>query len=375
MQSGIPAGADYNQEMSKLTAKSIYLHIPFCKSKCSYCSFVSFAGKENLIHEYFVALNQEVKQELKLSLPPFETVYIGGGTPSLADSKYYKELLSIIPLSNNAEITIEVNPGTVTQKYLESLLSIGINRLSIGVQCFDDDILKVLNRPHTAQDAIDTVKWAQNAGFKNISIDLIYGLPYQTLNGWLQTLQKALELNVQHISAYGLKIEEGTKLTEMPAKNFPTEDETVEMYLKTIKILENNGYNHYEISNFSKRGYESRHNLTYWENKQYYGFGLSAHGYINGIRYSNTSDLSEYLHNPLQKSEEKLLTQAEIQEEALFLGLRLRQGVDITPYNGKYDKIFEKYTNLGMMELKNNTLRLTVQGVLLSNNILAEFLE
>ncbi|OGI02917.1 MAG: hypothetical protein A2Y25_09900 [Candidatus Melainabacteria bacterium GWF2_37_15] len=356
--------------------KSIYIHVPFCKSKCSYCNFISFAGKENLVEKYFKALEQEITCNLSGLKTKFSTLYIGGGTPSIIDSAYYEKLLSLINMRNDAEITIEVNPGTVDGEYLKKLKEIGFNRLSIGVQCLDNSILKTLNRLHTVENTINTVKAAKESGFNNINIDLIYGLPGQTLSGWQKMLCQAIELDVQHISAYGLKIEEGTKFYRNPPQNLPDEDEVVQMYLKTIEILEQNDFKHYEISNFSKPGYESRHNLTYWNNEEYFGFGLSAHGYVDGVRYSNNQNLEKYIINPLKKESEKLLSEAERNEEAIFLGLRLRKGIDISEsFYKRFGYIIEKYSSLGLMSMENNVLTLTPEGILLSNNILAEFIE
>lgn len=317
----------------------------------------------------------DIINSLKSSDNRYETIYIGGGTPSLINIKFYERLLSKIIVSKSAETTIEVNPGTVSYEYLKNLRKIGFNRLSIGVQSFNDDILKILNRTHTSEEAKITVHDAQKAGFQNISIDLIYGLPRQSLDDWKETLYHAINLDVQHISAYGLKIEENTEFYKNPPQELPDEDEVVKMYLQTIKILEENGFEHYEISNFCKPVHESRHNLAYWNNEEYFGFGLSAHGYVNGARYSNTGNLDAYIANPLIKTEERLLTDVEKQEETIFLGLRLRKGIDITGLNGKYDDIIQKYIEMGMMKLENNYLSLTHEGILLSNNILAEFID
>jgi len=396
-------------------SKNLYIHIPFCKSKCHYCNFISFANKNEFIKPYFAALRQEIEyyfeECIASSQAPrndnnlLETIYIGGGTPSVVDFVFYKDLFKflsgLINISPNAEITMEINPGTVDLDYLKNIRDLGINRLSIGVQSFDDKILKRINRIHNSEEAIKTVNLAQEAGFENISIDLIYGLPEQTSENWEKTLNQALTLGINHISTYGLKIEENTEFFRQQPKNLPDDEQQSRIYLKTIEIFENNGFNHYEISNFSKKGFESRHNLCYWKNQEYFGFGLSAHGYLDGIRYSNTENLEEYLENPTKRAFENPVTPSERIEEAIFLGLRLVEGINTEEFKihygidirQKYSKIIEKYINYGFMACENHmrsgsvcgngqfsqkahshALKLTKHGILLSNSILADFL-
>ena len=368
--------------------KNLYIHIPFCASKCHYCNFISFSGKNQFIASYFAALKTEMKFCIgRQGAIDLETIYIGGGTPSVVDSCFYKEIFGLLSkltcISLDAEITMEINPGTVNINYLKEIRDIGINRLSIGVQSFDDKILKYINRIHSSQEAIETVKTAQKAGFANISIDLIYGLPEQTIEGWETTLNKALSLGINHISTYGLKIEEGTEFSRHLPKNLPDDEVQSQIYLKTIDILENNGFNHYEISNFSKKGFESRHNLCYWKNKKYFGLGLSAHGYLDDIRYSNTENLEEYLKDPTKSAFENKISAPGKIEEAVFLGLRLTEGINAKEFKlnygidiyQKYSKIIEKYIDYGFMTYDSSkNLKLTKHGILLSNSILADFL-
>ncbi len=354
--------------------ESIYIHIPFCMQKCNYCNFISYPEKRDRISDYFRALENETRYGLDKQKSRYSTVFIGGGTPSTADSFYYERILSIIPTRDDAEITIEVNPGTITAEYLAELLKIGVNRLSTGVQSFNNETLKLLNRPHSAEEAVGAVGLAKSEGFDNISIDLMYGLPGQNFNEWVKTLYKALELDIQHISTYGLKIEDGTEFARNTPSNLPDEDENADMYLKTIEILTANGFNHYEISNFCKPGYESRHNLAYWDNREYFGFGVAAHGYIERVRYINKETLEDYIANPLVKASEKELSESKIIEEQIFLGLRQLKGIDISGFKGKYDSIINKYSSMGLMKRENNMLMLTPQGILVSNNILAEFI-
>ena len=366
--------------------KNLYIHIPFCISKCHYCNFISFSGKNELLEQYFSALKKEIKFYFADCNQTLETIYIGGGTPSVADFRFYQEIFNLLSdliiISPDAEITMEINPGTVDLDYLKNIRALGINRLSIGVQSFDDKILKFINRIHNSKEAIKTIEIANQAGFGNISIDLIYGLPDQTPENWEETLNHALNLDINHISTYGLKIEENTEFSRHLPKNLPDDEIQSQIYLKTIEILENNGFNHYEISNFGLKNFESQHNLCYWKNKEYFGLGLSAHGYLNRVRYSNTENLEEYLINPVKRAFENQISATERIEEAIFLGLRLTEGINTKEFKINYgidlyqnhSKIIEKYINYGFMSYQNSYLKLTKQGILLSNSILAEFL-
>lgn len=367
---------------------SVYIHIPFCKNKCAYCNFVSFTDKNSLIKLYIDELKNELKTTLsKLTAPKLKTIYIGGGTPSLLPinkiAKIVEELSANAIVSKDIEFTIEVNPGTVDKEYLSSLRSMGINRLSMGVQSFNDNILKRINRQHNSEEAVKCIQWAKEAGFNNISIDLIYGLPEQTLDNWSETLERAVSLDVNHISAYGLKIEAGTEFYKNPPKCLPDEDLNADLYVKTIEFLETKGFFQYEISNFARKGFESKHNLTYWQNQNYFGFGIASHGYIDDKRYSNTSDLNVYLSNENKKEEERFVSNQEQIEEAIFLGLRLNKGINLVEFEAEYkvdllkshEKIIQKYCKNGFMILDDNFLKLTTEGFLLSNCILADFID
>lgn len=372
----------------KRPLNSLYIHVPFCKSKCYYCNFVSLVNINNYAESYVNTLLREIESVFNnRKNPPLKTIYIGGGTPSLMDIKYLDKIFSQInnltAISQNTEITLEINPGTVDIEYLKNLKSLGINRLSIGVQSFDDKILKAINRIHNAKEAIETVKMVNKAGFNNINIDLMYGLPYQDMNIWENTLNNAIKLEINHISTYGLKIEEGTVFGKNIPSNLPDEDLIVSMYADMTNILTNKGFNQYEISNFALSGYESKHNLAYWHNEEYFGLGLSAHGYIDGIRYSNTENIEEYIKNPLLKLSEHKVSFQEAVEEGIFLGLRLIEGINIEKFNKeynidlykKYGKIIEKHISSGFLELKEGFLKLTPNGILISNSILADFIE
>lgn len=355
-------------------ATSVYIHIPFCKSKCKYCSFISFPALEYK-SEYIVALEKEIKHHYNGEL--LKTLYFGGGTPSLLEVSEIEKLLGHFNYNSATEITVELNPETLTQEYLNDLKKIGVNRLSLGCQTFNDNILNTIGRRHNALQVKKAVTLAKNAGFNNISLDFIYGLPNQTTENFIDDLKQATELNIQHISLYGLKIDEGCYFYNNPPQNLPSNDEQADMYLKAIEFLSPN-FKHYEISNF---GIPSQHNLNYWNNENYYGFGIAAHGYINNVRYSNFETIEEYIQNPTKHNEEISLSLQEQLEEAIFLGFRKMNGIDITKINNtynidfenKYRKILDKYNEYFVKTPKGYSLN--NEGILISNNILSEFLE
>jgi len=357
--------------------KNAYIHIPFCKSKCNYCSFISFVDLE-LKDAYLYALKKQITCEYKGE--KLNTLYFGGGTPSLLNIDDYIDLFSFLKFENNAEITVEVNPNNIYLEYLEELYRLGVNRLSIGAQTFNDETLKLIGRKHNSTQITAAVKCAKEAGFKNISLDLIYGLPNQTINDFLEDLKLAVNAGIQHISIYGLKIEDGCYFYINHPKDLPDLDLQAEIYLKTVEFLKNAGFNHYEISNFAKFGFESKHNLNYWDNNSYYGFGCSASGYLGNIRYTNKTDLQKYIEKPLSKSFGQELSKQEILEEAIFLGFRKISGIDIEEINKnfdinfeqKYTKILQKYSEYFIKTQKGYAL--TINGILISNDILAEFI-
>ncbi|MBE7712080.1 MAG: radical SAM family heme chaperone HemW [Cyanobacteria bacterium SIG31] len=360
-------------------AKSVYIHIPFCKSKCKYCSFISFCNIEN-IRVYLSSLMKEIKFSYKGE--QLKTLYFGGGTPSLLSAEQLEKIIKIFNLDKDTEITLEVNPDDASLEYLSALKQIGINRLSIGSQTFNDEILNSIGRRHNSKQTINAVKMAKQVGFGNISLDLIYGLPGQTIDILKKDLEIISTLGVQHISTYGLKIEEDSYWGKFPPENLPDDDMQADMYLEVNDYLESKGYKRYEISNFALNNYESKHNLNYWNNDEYYGFGVAAHGYNDGIRYSNTCSFKNYLHNPLQHSEEHVQTKIEKLEEEIFLGFRKESGVNVSRIKDRYDIDFEiKYKEIlnkfspKYIKKTPQGYKLTLEGVLLSNNILAEFLE
>ena len=358
--------------------RACYIHIPFCLSKCKYCSFVSF-NKPELITGYIYSLLKEISENYKGE--NLQTLYFGGGTPSLISIELLSKVIKKFNLKDNTEVTIEVNPDDCNLDYLKDLKDIGFNRLSIGSQTFDDNLLKIIGRRHNSKQIFDTVQNAKSAGFKNISLDLIYGLPTQTTDKIKKDLEKYLELDIQHISTYGLKIDSGSYWGKHNPDNVPDDDTQADMYELINNILPHAGYERYEVSNFAKQGYESKHNLTYWNNEEYYGFGVSSHGYVNGVRYSNYCTIEEYLDNPTSHEYGRILNEQEKLEEEIFLGFRKTSGVNIEKikekfgidFKNKYKKILEKYADY-IIETEQG-YAFNLKGTMLSNEILPEFIE
>ena len=359
--------------------KSVYIHIPFCSSICSYCDFSKFYYNEVWVNQYLEALNNEIDLNYKGEV--LNTLYIGGGTPSCLNIEQLTKLFNIIKkfnLSTKVEFTFECNVENINKEKLEFLYKKGVNRLSIGVQTFNNDLLKILNRHHTKEEVIEKINLAKSIGFNNINVDLIYAIPKEDMNILKNDLDLFLSLNINHISTYSLIIEPNTKLYIDKFKNID-EDLDYEMYKYICTKLKKNGYNHYEISNFAKDGYESSHNLTYWNNEEYYGFGLGASGYVNGVRYDNTKNLNKYLNkNYIYESHE--LELKETIENEFILGLRKVKGIN--------KKIFQDKYNINIKDI-NHVKKLITDGKLLededniyinpkylytSNDILIEFL-
>ena len=376
----------------------IYIHIPFCKRKCSYCDFISFSNKDNLINSYVEALKKEI-EKFNFSKYNVTTIYLGGGTPSYIKENYIKEILDLLKekLINNKvswqdlEITIEVNPGTVTKEKLEVYKEVGVNRLSIGLQSTNNSLLKQIGRIHKFEDFLDTYNIAKEVGFDNINVDLMIALPNQTIEDIKESLEKIVNLNPSHISVYSLIVEEGTLLEKQIDEGkmrLPSDEEERRMYWYVKNFLELHGYNHYEISNFSKKGKESKHNLNCWNQEEYIGFGLASHSYINGIRFCNTSNLEEYIKNiddnNINKNREVEERQEREDEEKEFmmLGFRKIEGVDISKFKEKYQenplflfrKELDKLVSEGLIEVDLNNIRLTNKGLDLANIVFEEFI-
>lgn len=359
--------------------KSAYIHIPFCRSKCHYCSFVSFNRLE-LKEQYLNALKEEIKHFYDGEV--LNTLYLGGGTPSILSANEIAPILRLFRHNENTEITMELNPDDCDYVYLRILRDLGINRISFGCQTFNDAILKLINRRHDSKQVVESVKIAQNAGFKNISLDFIYGLPEQSAEMFYSDLKQAVKLGIQHISLYGLKLEEGCYFYNHLPERLPDDDEQADMYLGAIEFLQSAGFEHYEVSNFCLPDFYSRHNLTYWNNEEYYGFGVAAHGYKNGVRYGNSETIEEYLTNPIKHKTDKFLTPQEKLEEEIFLGFRRMSGIDISHINTKYsidfvekyNEILKKYEGLNLIEKTSKGYKFTPNGILVSNVVLADFL-
>jgi len=375
---------------------SLYLHIPFCIRKCSYCDFTSFDQPLISPASYVELLLKELRLRSG-SLEPHvvATLYFGGGTPSLLSPAQICSLLDAIKnhfiVAKDVEITLEANPGTVTLASLEGYLGAGVNRLSIGIQSLDDRQLKVLGRIHSAADARTAFESARAAGFSNISIDLMHGLPGQTLDAWQGTLQEAVAMKPEHISVYGLSIEAGTPFAlkaEQGALHLPEEELAAAMFELTAAALCSAGYEHYEISNFARPGCRSRHNQVYWQRGNYLGFGAGAHSFLNvpgyGKRWENPATLAEYaaaVSNKNLADRGVALTEKEAMAEFMFLGLRLLEGVDKEEFvrqfgrelEEAFPKVVGKFCERGLLQEQGTMLRLTSKGLLLANLVMQEF--
>ena len=371
----------------------IYVHIPFCKSKCYYCDFVSYDNKNEKIDKYIDTVLAEIEDNSKNFTKDHivTTIYFGGGTPSFLESKYIKKVLEDIRrnfnISSDAEITLEVNPGTITEEKLKTYQMCGINRLSIGLQTTNDRLLKTIGRIHSYSEFLSTYNLARKIGFNNINVDLIFALPNQSLDDLKLDLENIIELNPEHISTYSLIIEKGTKIEKLIEDNsdeykLPDDETERKMYWYIKNTLEKNGYKHYEISNFSKKGYESKHNTNCWLQKEYLGFGAAAHSFIDGKRYSNKKILSEYIFNFKSKDVDEDLNREDTAKEYMMLGLRMIDGVSISAFEQKFKLNplmyfrFEihKLTEENLIEVDLDNIRLTKKGLDFANIVWEEFI-
>jgi len=332
-----------------------------------------------MIIEYVYALLKDISENYRGE--ELRTLYFGGGTPSLLPVDLISKIIKCFKFQSDYELTLEINPDDAGLEYFQQLKKLGVNRLSIGSQTFDDSILKLIGRRHNSAQIFDAVNFAKEAGFENISVDLIYGLPTQTVDGLKKDLEKFLSLGIQHISTYGLKVDEDCYWSKKPPTLLPSDDEQADMYEGVNDILDNAGFYRYEISNFAQKGFESKHNLNYWDNNEYYGFGAAAHGYIDGVRYSNFCTLEKYMGKPHIHEYGTTLTEQEMLEEEIFLGFRKRSGVNVEEIKKKFGINFEdnykdvlaKYSDY--IERTPSGYTLNLKGVLISNLILSEFLE
>lgn len=382
----------------------LYIHIPFCRQKCFYCDFPSFAGREKKIDKYLQALEQEfalLRQgrqqkdgagDTERKFAP-RTIYIGGGTPTVLNHDQLGKLLDIVQkyvaVAKAEEFTVEMNPGTVDREKLLLLQQAGANRLSVGVQSFDDNCLQKIGRIHTAQEAVDIIELAHNLGFDNISLDLIYGLPQQDREILTRSVERALTLPVQHISIYGLQLEEGTafqRMADMGKLQLPTDELVEVMHDYIVEKLPEAGYQRYEISNYALPGYESKHNLSYWQDVDYLGLGSGAHSYWQGTRYENPRSIDDYISvleaGRLPATLEEQVDRQAHMEEYCFLGLRTAAGIDKNLFQQKfgvdlftiYGRTIEKLVAQDLLQHTARGIALTPLGMKYGNQVFGEFL-
>jgi oxygen-independent coproporphyrinogen-3 oxidase len=376
-----------------MNTAGIYIHIPFCRSRCSYCDFATGIYERPLAERYVEALVKEIEAWDEVSPRPVNTIYFGGGTPSLLSPAQVGAILETVyarfEVESGAEVTMEMNPGTVTPEIVAAFRQLGINRASFGAQTFDDRELARLGRSHTTEDTTNTFKLLRDAGFENVSFDLIAGLPGQTVSGWRYNLDRALALRPEHLSFYLLEVHEGTPLAEHIRKGIqprPDDELAAEMYELMLGRANAAGYEHYEISNLCLPGNESRHNTKYWIGAPYYGFGCSAHSFDGkDRRWSNERDVARYVELVEQAQdpivEQVKLTPDEVRAEAVFLGMRMMRGVSVEQYQRtfgvdlrtEHKSDLERFRNAGLIEFDGDLLRLTSSGALLSNEVFAVF--
>ncbi len=362
----------------------LYLHIPFCRSKCAYCDFYSLAHSEEKMDAYVTALCNHLREVAPTATNhTVDTVYFGGGTPSYLGNKRILQVLQTIKknyhLARDAEITLEANPDSIgTWQELRTLRRAGVNRISLGVQSSDDAVLRSIGRIHTWQQVVDAAAAVRRAKIPDLSLDLIYGLPDQTMEQWEKTLSDAISLHPQHLSCYGLKLEEGTPLWQRRDHlTLPDDDQQADMYLFAVEFLRQTGYEQYEISNFAQPGKHSRHNLKYWQLGEYAGFGPGAHSDFGGVRYAYTRDLNAYIAGDLRLSESENIVSREREREYIMLSLRTTQGIDRRTFENRYrhrfdplEKLFVLYEQHGLCHRTEGGWALTPKGFLVSNSII-----
>lgn len=374
--------------------QAVYFHIPFCEQICHYCDFAKVYLKNQPVDEYLDMMAKEMQNTVhRFGASKMKTMYVGGGTPTSLNikqlDKFLNSIHSTFTLQTNYEFTFEANPNNIDFEKLTLLKDYGVNRLSIGVQTFDDDLLRQIGRDHTEEHIYQIIMHARKAGFHNISIDLMFGLPMQTVDKFELSIDKALSLDIDHVSAYGLQVEPKTVFYNRMRQgklDLPSEESEVEMFELLINKLTDHGFEHYEISNFAKSGKESKHNLTYWNNEPYYGIGAGAHSYVANVRRSNAIPLKKYMTLLSEEGfpyvEETTITKHNKIEEELFLGLRKRAGISKTRFYEKYnvsiDELFgdviHELINKELIQTDGETIRLTDKGVFLGNEVFQAFL-
>lgn len=369
---------------------SLYIHIPFCVRKCLYCDFPSFSGMESIFDDYVRMLCREIDETYSdYRGMEVKSIFVGGGTPSVLPpdllGRISDKIFSRFDVDSKAEITIETNPGTLDAKKLGEMKSMYFNRLSMGLQAWQDRLLKKLGRIHTADEFETNFLQARDAGFKNINVDLMFALPAQSLDDWQETLEKVMKLRPEHISAYSLIIEEGTPFFDMFDRGELKEIDEVtdrKMYYLAKEMLYDKGYKQYEISNFAKEGFECYHNKVYWRTEEYQGFGLGAHSYAGGVRFHNTYDMKEYLRGEGFRLDKEFLSLQEKQEEFMFMGLRMNEGVSEAEFLRRFGESMDSVYGDEIKELiseellvkKDGRLSLTDRGVDISNSVFEKFI-
>lgn len=369
-------------------AEFLYIHIPFCVRKCLYCDFLSVPHVTSLAEKYIDALCREVMLR-KGSTGPLRAIYVGGGTPSILSdallTKLFDCLKDSLLFSHGIEVTVEANPGTLTESGIRSMLSAGVNRISIGIQSLHEQELKTLGRIHSADEARLSAEMLKRFGLRNLSVDLMYGIPGQTLRTWKETLSAAVDLSPAHISAYELTPEKGTPihgLISSGAVSLPDDDMIIEMYESAIDYLGSAGFDHYEISNFARPGFRCVHNLNYWNRGDYAGFGAGAHSFINGVRSRNANDIQEYISCPdaqgIQSGEPHIVSPNEASKEFLFLGLRKREGIMVREAAAMGIDLVPRCRELfseGYLATDGTHVRLTGKGLVISNTVIVRLFE
>jgi len=369
-------------------AEFLYIHIPYCVRKCLYCDFLSLPFNEQAVRRYVESLCWELKIK-RNSAGILRTIFIGGGTPTLMPEDCFNQLFSCLrenfELSPESEISVEANPGTVNTSKIESLLSLGVNRISLGIQSFHDNELTTLGRVHTAAEALEAVRLIKSSGFENFSVDLMYGIPGQRIETWEETLSKTVDLSPSHISSYELTPEEGTPLSQLIRDNavrMPEEELVLDMYDHAIDFLQSQGYEHYEISNFALSGYKCLHNLNYWERGEYIGAGAGAHSFIQGVRSRNTGDIKRYIdslsNDIVPETEATVISSEEAIKEFIFLGLRKTEGIALTEAIKLRPHFIEGCKELidsSHLAISEDHLRLTRKGLPVSNMVIVRLFE
>ena len=373
----------------------LYIHIPYCIHKCGYCDFNSHPIRQDEMDHYIDALVVEMKHYAKIycNTNSIRTIFLGGGTPTTLTAfqleRIFKEFVNSFTIASDAEITIEANPATIDIEQMKSIRQTGYNRISIGVQSFDKNELKILDRAHGPEEIHSTVNCARKAGFENLSLDLMFAIPNQSLSSWENNLNKALEKNPEHISTYNLTIEKGTAFSKLQSNGkliMPDDEHQLELYKKTIERLKEKGFHHYEISNFARRGKECKHNITYWENSNTLGIGAGASSYIDGTRFKNINLPAHYIQQVKEKKTaveySETLNSRQAMGETIMLGLRLIQGISIHQFEKRFQISFTKFFKNTISSLKEKELviiekdhlRLSKKGLFLADSVILEFI-